>query len=96
MLVSISYGANDYRSRHGAYEVRMAYLLPDESKIDIDGALFIDSSAKTSKKFQERYFRYLSDPELVEASVPAISEVEVAEASEVAKPEDEITNEKEQ
>jgi CRISPR-associated endonuclease/helicase Cas3 len=67
-----------YRSRRGGYEVRLAWFLPDESQTESEGGIFIDKDTKSGKK-KEIYFRYLSDPELIE--VPEASESEGAEVS---------------
>ncbi len=54
-----------HASRRGEYEVRIGYFLPDESKTDSDGGVFVDASAKKAKR-PDVFFRYLSDPKLLE------------------------------
>jgi CRISPR-associated endonuclease/helicase Cas3 len=67
-----------YRSRRGGYEVRLAWFLPNESQTETEGVLFVDKDTKNGKK-KEIFFRYLSDPELIE--VLETSEAEGAEIS---------------
>lgn len=59
-----------YASRGGAYEVRLGYFLPDESVTDSDAATFLDGNAKKAKR-PDVFFRYLSDPQLVETGESA-------------------------
>ncbi len=72
------------RSRRGEYEVRLSYILPDQSKTDSPGVVYVDSDAKSGKKTQV-FFRYLSDPELIE-----VSEVPTAEARETEEPDEKL------
>ena len=72
------------RSRHGEYEVRLSYILPDQSKTDSPGIVYVDSDAKSGKKTQV-FFCYLSDPELIE-----VSEVPTAEAKETEEPDEKL------
>lgn len=72
------------RSRRGEYEVRLSYILPDQSKTDSPGIVYVDSDAKSGKKTQV-FFRYLSDPELIE-----VSEVPTAKAKETEEPDEKL------
>jgi hypothetical protein len=69
------------RSRRGEYEVRLSYILPDQSKTDSPGIVYVDSDAKSGKRTQV-FFRYLSDSQLVELETPAQVEARETEAVE--------------
>lgn len=75
-----------HASRRGAYEVRLGYFLPDESVTDSEVATFLDSSAKKAKR-PDVFFRYLSDPELIEEGGLA-----KAEAKEVGESDEEVVS----